>query len=101
MTTIGRVWSWVTAAAVLAGIVIQLIVTAQGAEGFFTTNPERVLNVFAYFTIQSNILLGATLLLDPRSTLVKTLRLNGVLCIAVTGIVYHLVLAGSDHPTGW
>jgi len=101
MTTIGRVWFWVTAAAVLAGIVIQLIVTAQGHEGFFTENPERVLNVFAYFTIQSNILLGATVLLDPRSTLVKTLRLNGVLCIAVTGIVYHLVLAGSDNPTGW
>jgi hypothetical protein len=101
MTTIGRVWSWVTAAAVLAGIVIQLIVTAQGTEGFFTDNPERVLNVFAYFTIQSNILLGATVLLDPRSTLVKTLRLNGVLCIAVTGIVYHLVLAGLDNPAGW
>src|SRR3954468_15577100 len=100
MTTIGRVWFWVTAAAVLAGIAIQLIVTAQGTAAFFPTTPERVLTVFAYFTIQSNILLGATVLLDPRSTLVKTLRLNGVLCIAVTGIVYHLVLAGLSDLSG-
>ncbi|MFB6721460.1 Pr6Pr family membrane protein [Kribbella sp. NPDC056345] len=101
MTTIGRVWSWATAAAVLAGLVIQLFVTANATEGFFSTTPERVLNVFAFFTIQSNILLGATVLLDRRSTLFRTLRLNGVLCIAVTGIVYHLVLAGLDELTGW
>ncbi|GAB3944462.1 Pr6Pr family membrane protein [Kribbella albertanoniae] len=101
MTMIGRVWSWVTAAAVLAGIVIQLFVTGNATEGFFSTTPERVLNVFAFFTIQSNILLGATVLLDRRSTLFKTLRLNGVLCIAVTGIVYHLVLAGLDELSGW
>ncbi|GAA1680530.1 Pr6Pr family membrane protein [Kribbella yunnanensis] len=102
MTMIGRVWSWVTAAAVLAGIVIQLFVTASGSDGFFPDNPDRVLNVFAYFTIQSNLILGVTVLtLDRRSTLFKTLRLNGVLCIAVTGIVYHLVLAGLDSLTGW
>jgi hypothetical protein len=65
-----------------------------------------VFNVFAYFTIQSNLLLGGTCLLlaiDPdrwHSMVFKTLRLNGVLCIAVTGIVYHLVLAGSDTLSG-
>lgn len=107
MTTIGRIWTWVTAAAVAAGLVVQLIVTANATEGFFSTPTERVLNVFAYFTIQSNILLGATVLMlalrpdRPQSTLFKTLRLNGVLCIAVTGIVYHLVLAGSDELSGW
>lgn len=107
MTTTGRVWAGVTAFAVAAGIVVQLFVTANGTEGFFPDNPERVFNVFAYFTIQSNLLLGATVLMlalqpdRPQSTLFKTLRLNGVLCIAVTGIVYHLVLAGLDDLTGW
>lgn len=107
MTTTGRVWAGVTAFAVAAGIVVQLFVTANGTEGFFRDNPERVFNVFAYFTIQSNLLLGATVLMlalqpdRPQSTLFKTLRLNGVLCIAVTGIVYHLVLAGLDDLTGW
>jgi hypothetical protein len=107
MTTTGRVWAGVTAFAVAAGIVVQLFVTANGTEGFFRDNPERVFNVFAYFTIQSNLLLGATVLMlalqpdRPQSTLFRTLRLNGVLCIAVTGIVYHLVLAGLDDLTGW
>ncbi|MGW1347001.1 Pr6Pr family membrane protein [Kribbella sp. NPDC002412] len=107
MTTGGRVWAGVTALVVACGIVVQLFVTANGTEGFFPDNPERVFNVFAYFTIQSNLLLGGTTLAltlwpdRPQSTLFKTLRLNGVLCIAVTGIVYHLVLAGLDELSGW
>lgn len=107
MTTVGRVWAAVTAAVVMCGIVVQLFVTANGHEGFFTDNPERVFNVFAYFTIQSNLLLGGTALvlaLQPGRSggeLFKTLRLNGVLCIAVTGIVYHLVLASSADFRGW
>jgi hypothetical protein len=102
----GRSWFGVTALAVAVGIVIQVVVTATTTEGFFRDNPDRVFNVFAYFTIQSNLLLGGTCLLlaiDPdrwHSVVFKTLRLNGVLCIAVTGIVYHLVLAGSDTLSG-
>jgi len=107
MTTTGRVWAGVTGFAVVAGLVIQLFVTANGTEGFFSDTTDRVLNVFAYFTIQSNLILGATVLmlaLQPdrwQDTLFNTLRLNGVLCIAVTGIVYHLVLAGQDELSGW
>jgi hypothetical protein len=102
----GRSWFGVTALAVAVGIVVQVVVTATTTEGFFRDNPDRVFNVFAYFTIQSNLLLGGTCLLlaiDPdrwHSVVFKTLRLNGVLCIAVTGIVYHLVLAGSDTLSG-
>ena len=102
----GRVLFAVTALAVAVGIVVQLFVTAGSTDGYFPDNPDRVFNVFAYFTIQSNLLLGGTCLLlavDPerwQTMLFRTLRLNGVLCIAVTGIVYHLVLAGSDHLSG-
>jgi hypothetical protein len=107
MTMVGRIWAAVTGLIVVCGIVIQLVVTANGHEGFYPDNPERVFNVFAYFTIQSNLLLGGTALMlaaqpdRPSSRLFKTLRLNGVLCIAVTGIVYHAVLAGSDDLHGW
>ncbi|WP_327638279.1 Pr6Pr family membrane protein [Kribbella sp. NBC_00482] len=107
MTLVGRVWAAITGLIVVCGIVIQLLVTANGHEGFFPDNPERVFNVFAYFTIQSNLLLGGTALLlaarsdRPASRLFETLRLNGVLCIAVTGIVYHAVLAGTDDLQGW
>ena len=94
-------------AVVVCGIVIQLFVTASGNDGFFPDNPERVFNVFAYFTIQSNLLLGGTALvlaLQPGrrgGVLFNTLRLNGVLCIAVTGIVAHAVLAGLVDLHGW
>ncbi|MEV4266000.1 Pr6Pr family membrane protein [Kribbella sp. NPDC049584] len=107
MTTVGRIWAAVTVAVVVCGIVIQLFVTASGNDGFFPDNPERVFNVFAYFTIQSNLLLGGTALmlaLQPGRTgglLFNTLRLNGVLCIAVTGIVAHAVLAGLVDLHGW
>ncbi|TDD28111.1 F420-dependent oxidoreductase [Kribbella turkmenica] len=107
MTMTGRVWAGLTALIVAVGIVVQLFVTANGVEGFFPDNPDRVLNVFAYFTVQSNLLLGATTAVlalqpgRPQSALFRTLRLNGVLCIAVTGIVYHLVLAGLDELSGW
>jgi hypothetical protein len=107
MTSTGRLWAAGTAVVVAVGVVVQLVVTANGNGGFFPDNPDRVFNVFAYFTIQSNLLLGGTtlmLMLQPdrqQSTLLKTLRLNGVLCIAVTGIVYHLVLAPLDDLSGW
>ncbi|GAA1134752.1 Pr6Pr family membrane protein [Kribbella jejuensis] len=107
MTTVGRVWAAVTGLIVVAGIGIQLVVTANGHDGFFPDNPERVFNVFAYFTIQSNLLLGGTALMlaaqpdRPQSALFRTLRLNGVLCIAVTGIVAHAVLAGLVELHGW
>jgi hypothetical protein len=101
-----RVWFGVTALVVAVGIVVQLFVTANSTQGYFPDNPDRVFNVFAFFTIQSNLLLGGTCLLLAidrdrwHSTLFKTLRLNGVLGIAVTGIVYHLVLAGADDLEG-
>ncbi|RZU19964.1 hypothetical protein EV645_2184 [Kribbella rubisoli] len=107
MTTVGRIWAAVTAAVVVCGIVIQLFVTASGHDGFFPDNPDRVFNIFAYFTIQSNLILGGTalmLVLQPGRTggeLFKTLRLNGVLCIAVTGIVAHTVLVGLVDLHGW
>jgi hypothetical protein len=101
----GRVWFGITALAVAVGVVVQCFVTADSTTGFYKENPERVLNVFAFFTIQSNIILGATCLIlalgsVPESTWFRTLRLNGVLCIAVTGIVYHLVLADLDDLSG-
>ncbi|HYU86147.1 MAG TPA: hypothetical protein VEK80_15210 [Kribbellaceae bacterium] len=97
---LGRAWFAVTALAVLAGVVVQLFASA-GHEGGHFTGWQAVLNVFAYFTVQSNILLGVTSALlalrtDRVSTLFRALRLDGVVAIAVTGIVYHSVLAGLD-----
>jgi hypothetical protein len=55
--------------------------------------------VFAFFTIQSNVLVGVAcllLVLDQQrtSTAFAVLRLTGVVAIAVTGIVFHVALSG-------
>ncbi|GEK23601.1 Pr6Pr family membrane protein [Cellulomonas xylanilytica] len=64
----------------------------------------RLVRLFSYFTIQSNILaaVAAGMLLwrpDRRGRVFAVLRLDALLCIAVTGIVYHAVLAGLQELT--
>ncbi len=57
-----RVWFAATALAALAGVVIQLPVTAGIHNGFFASATARTLNVFAFFTIESNLIVAATCL---------------------------------------
>ena len=64
----------------------------------------RLVRLFSYFTIQSNVLaaIAAGMLLwrpDRRGRVFAVLRLDALLCIAVTGIVYHAVLAGLQELT--
>jgi len=94
---LARVWFGLNALVVLVGLVVQLVVTATTTGGFYPTNPQRVFNVFAFFTVQSNVLVGVTSLLlavrpEPGGLLRRTLRLDALLGIAVTGVVFHLAL---------
>ncbi|WP_037322828.1 Pr6Pr family membrane protein [Amycolatopsis thermoflava] len=103
---IARVWFGLHALVVLTGVVTQLFVTSGVMGGRYESAAARMANVFAYFTIQSNLIVGFTsLLLAIRplrtSTVFRTLRLDGVLAIAITGIVFHLVLADLQDLTGW
>jgi len=93
---LGRACFALTALVVLVGIVVQLFAT-ETETGLFT-GAAAVLNVFAFFTIQSNILLGVTCALlairtDRTSLVFRSLRLSGVLAMAVVGIVFHIALA--------
>lgn len=102
---LGRAWFAVTAAVVLTGLVVQFFATASLTTGFFGTRTERVLNILCFFTIQANIIVGVTNgLLAARtrrtSLLFRTLRLDGVLMIAVTGVVYHVALRGLAELRG-
>ncbi|HEY9290797.1 MAG TPA: Pr6Pr family membrane protein [Microlunatus sp.] len=65
----------------------------------------RLVNLFSFFTIQSNILvlIGAIrLLIDPglRGTSWRVVRLDGQLGIVITGLVYVIVLRPLSNPTG-
>ncbi|NMH93336.1 Pr6Pr family membrane protein [Pseudonocardia bannensis] len=98
-----RAWFGLTAVVVALGLVVQVVVAAAG--GRFDTAVDRITNLLAHFTILSNLLLGATslrLALDPArpATGLRILRLDAVLGIAVTGIVYHLVLAPLSQSAG-
>jgi hypothetical protein len=85
--------------AAVVGILME-VVTALGADDVGT----RLVRLFSYFTIQSNILaaIAAGMLgwrPDRRGRFFAVLRLDALLCIAVTGIVYHAVLAGLQDLT--
>ncbi|MFB9956563.1 Pr6Pr family membrane protein [Cellulomonas denverensis] len=66
---------------------------AEGGDG------ERLIRLFSYFTIQSNLLVVlSSALLVARPTgggrVQAVIQLDALLCILVTGVVYHTVLAG-------
>jgi hypothetical protein len=91
---------------VLAGVVISAITAANNAHGHFHPAAARAANAFAFFTIQSNLLVGvATFLLalrlDRSSTRFAVLRLVGLVAITVTGIVFHAVLAQTLDLKSW
>ncbi len=101
-----RVWFAVTGLAVVTGLAIQVPLAASGTGGFFRVPWERGLNVFAFFTIQSNILVAvASFLLairtERRSISFAVLRMTGLVAITITGIVYHVALRGLFELDTW
>lgn len=97
-----------TCLVVVVGLVLQLAlsVTAPPGEGSFVATCDRVVNFFSFFTVLSNVVVALTtgllaIDLDRRSTLFRVLRLDGLIAIAVTGVVFHLTLAQLQELTGW
>jgi hypothetical protein len=101
-----RVWFGATAACVTAGVVISAVTAANNTAGHFHPATARLLNTLAFFTIQSNLLVGAAALLlairlDRSSLWFAVLRLSGLTAITVTGIVFHAVLAQTLDLKSW
>ncbi|MFR9801458.1 Pr6Pr family membrane protein [Pseudonocardia sp. RS010] len=104
---LARPWFGLVAAFALLGVVLQVVATAVDPAPYsiFTSTGARVANVFAFFTILSNLLVGVVhvlLAIDPErdSRVMRVLLLDAVVAIAVTGIVYNLVLAQIANPHG-
>jgi hypothetical protein len=102
----GRAWFGATALAVLVGVVISIPVAAVNSSGHFESPLARALNVFAFFTVQSNLIVGVTCLLlalNPRrgSAVFHTFRLIGLVAITITGLVYHVALAHLLDVDSW
>ncbi|WP_328470075.1 Pr6Pr family membrane protein [Actinoplanes sp. NBC_00393] len=88
---------------VLTSLLIRIVLTATDTGG----DPAltRFVQLFSYFTIQSNLLLliaVTALALNPDrdGRLWRVIRLDALLGIVITGIVYSTILAGESDPQG-
>lgn len=93
-----RVLHALLALAAVAGVALELGRALVDGPGDAGTMAERLTRLFSYFTIQSNLLVAvASALLAARPAragrATAVLHLDALLCIAVTGVVYHTVLA--------
>ncbi len=101
-----RPWFGLTALLVLVEIVSTMVVTARDQSAFGGSAINRALNIFAFFTIQSNVLVGVVCLLlairlHRSSTVFAFFRLTGLIAITVTFIVFHTVLSGLLDLDSW
>jgi hypothetical protein len=110
---IGRIWFGTIAVVVAIALTIQIALLFTGGQdvnSFQDTAdeslPTRFVRLFSFFTIQSNLfVLGTSIALaisirrDGR--LWRILRLDALLGIIITGLVYETILAQLIHPTGW
>jgi hypothetical protein len=104
--TWARAWFAATTIAVVAGVVISVLTAAHNSGGHFRNGVERGFNAFAFFTIQSNLVVGATSLLlaiDPlrRGRVFSIARQTGLVAITVTGIVFHVALGRLLDLESW
>ncbi|WP_326566032.1 Pr6Pr family membrane protein [Amycolatopsis rhabdoformis] len=101
-TRLTRIWFGVTALVVLTGLVTQAFVSA-GLSGRYASAGARVANMFAFFTIESNllVLIAAVVFLFGRPTgVLRVLWLDALIGITVTGVVYHVALRGLADLSG-
>jgi hypothetical protein len=110
-----RVWHGTLAVAALLALLLQLWIalrvpghphsTETGRLGGGST-VERLIRVVSFFTVQSNVLsmvVSAQLARDPArdGRYWRVLRLDALIGITVTGVVYATVLARIHEPNGW
>jgi hypothetical protein len=107
-----RWWFGAIAVVVAIALVIQIVLIFTGGQdansGANETGPigTRLVRLFSFFTIQSNLfVLGTSIALflsirrDGR--LWRVLRLDALLGIIITGLVYETILAPLVHLEGW
>jgi hypothetical protein len=105
--TIAQWYFGLTAFVAVAGITVNGIVAWRDAEeiGRFSPGLLRLLNTFAFFTIESNLLVAVTsfllfLNLVRPGVVFRWCRLVSLIAITITGIGYHWLLSEDHDPTG-
>jgi hypothetical protein len=108
--TASRIWNLAIVLVILAALGTQLVLVVQGKHVLTETArlppvSTRVIRFFSYFTVDSNLLCAfscATLVLDPErdGRIWRVLRLNALVGITVTGLIYVSLLRPIVHLTG-
>lgn len=109
MRSLARGWAAATVVVAVVGVAIQLLVVITGVSSLTTEPvalPLRLWRFVSYFTIQSNVLVIATvlpLIRDRRhdGRIWRVLRLTSVVMITVTGLVHWFLLRPLSTLTGW
>lgn len=78
---------------------MELVAALRGAPTTAPNQFEQIVRLLSFFTIQSNLLIGGVsiaLALRPGrdGRVFRVIRLDALLCILVTGVVYNTVLRG-------
>jgi len=109
---VARVWFGAIAVVVAFALVVQIVLILTGGQdansGSNATGPvgTRLVRLFSFFTIQSNLFVLGTsiaLALSIRrdGPVWRVLRLDALIGIIITGLVYETILAPLVHLTGW
>jgi hypothetical protein len=109
---VARIWYGTIAVVVAIALVIQIVLIFVGGQdansGENATGPvdTRLVRLFSFFTIQSNLfVLGTSIALAINihrdGKLWRVLRFDALLGIIITGLVYETILAPLVHLEGW
>jgi len=109
---VARAWYGAIAVVVAIALVIQIVLILTGGQdansGSNATGPigTRLVRLFSFFTIQSNLfVLGTSIALmlnvHRDGKVWRVLRMDALLGIIITGLVYETVLARLVDPHGW
>ncbi len=99
----GQIWNAALTVLVIVALVVQAVLVARLHGPPVAT---RFIRMFSYFTIQSNLLVGVaavTLAVNPArdGRVWRVMRLDGLVGISVTGVVYTTVLRSGISLHGW
>ncbi|QFU86241.1 Pr6Pr family membrane protein [Amycolatopsis sp. YIM 10] len=110
MTRVSRWWHGVLALVIIGSLVIQLVLVFTGGADANSGQTGggvglRLWRLFSYFTIESNLFVLVTALVLARNPaadgrLWRIVRLDALLGILITGLVFAIVLAPQVHLTG-
>lgn len=109
---VARIWFGAIAVIVALSLIVQIVLILTGGQdansGSNATGPvgTRMVRLFSFFTIQSNLFVLGTsiaLALSIRrdGPVWRVLRLDALLGIIITGLVYETILAPLVHLKGW